>query len=115
MARPEPAPNATETPRAPEAKAVSELIAEVERAHQAAWERRRIRLAAARGRLLQRIAQDTRTAVKAIAARNGIEVRLDCMDEPALADATEEFRVLLRDHWAGRPAVRGQEVAIATQ
>jgi len=115
MTRPEPAPNATETPRAPETKAVSELIAEVERAHRAAWERRRVRLAAARGRLLQRIAQDTRNAVKAIAARNGIEVRLDCMNEPALPDATEELRVLLRNHWAGRPAMRSQEVALATQ
>jgi hypothetical protein len=111
----EPTTNATEAPAPPQTSGVTELVHGIESAHQAAWERRRGRLAAARSRLLQRIADDTRNAVRAVAVPNGIEVCFDCVDHQDLPDVTEEFRALLRDHWAARAATVSQQAATATQ
>ncbi len=115
MSEVDPAANATDAPPPPETESVSELMKHIEHARRAAWERQRERLAAARSRLLRRIDEDTRNAVKAIAVSNGIEVHFDCVDDHELPDATEEFRALLRDHWAARAPRRSQEVALATQ
>lgn len=109
------AENSTDTPPAPDTAGVADLVEAIERTHRAAWERRRGRLVAARSRLLGRIDQDTRNAVKAIAVSNGIEVHLDWVDDRDLPDATEEFRALLRDYWAARAPRRSQEVAVATR
>ncbi len=111
----EPAANATEAPAPPQTSGVAELVQDIGSAHQAAWERRRGRIAAARSKLLQRIAHDTRNAVRAIAISNGIEVCFDCVDDPDLPDVTEDFRALLRDQWAARAATVSQQVATAAQ
>lgn len=114
MAPVDPAANATDAPAAPPTESVSQLMEHIQRAQRAAWERRRVRLAAVRSRLLGLIAEDTRNAARAIAVSNGIEVHFDCMADRDMPDATEEFRPLLRDHWAAR-APRSGRVALATQ
>jgi len=101
----EPGENLADTPPPPDTGNVAELISQAEAAQQAAQARRQARLQDARARLLREIGEGTNRAVRAVAARNGIEVKFVAADEE-ISDATEQFRSLLRDYWAARRPVR---------
>jgi len=102
-----PTEDAQSVPPAPATTELTALVGEIEAAQRAARERRLNRLVAARGRLLREIALSTQSAVRAVAIRNGLDVRFGPDTDPGLRDATEDFRPLLRDYWAARPAISG--------
>ena len=104
-----PAEDAQAVPPAPSTSELTALVGEVEAALRAARERRIKRLVAARGRLLREIALSTQSAVQAVAIRNGVDVHLEPDADAALRDATEDFRPLLREYWATRPAIAGAD------
>jgi len=103
----EPAAGFGETPRPPDTRSLEALLQEIETAQRAARERRIAGLVATRGRLLREIAVSTRAAVQAVAIGNGIDVCFPPEAGAELRDATEDFRPLLREYWAARPAVAG--------
>jgi hypothetical protein len=105
-----PAQDVQTVPAAPATADLAALIAEVEAAQRTARERRLARLVEARGRLLREIALSTQNAVQAVAIRNGVDVRCGPEMDPGLRDATEDFRSLLREYWAARPAISGADI-----
>lgn len=102
----EPAGNLTETPATADAEGAVGLAEEMRLAQSEALERRRTKLLGARQRLLRQMADGTRLAVRAVAARNDVDVRFVEAPDDDVPDATEQFRSLLRDYWAARRPVR---------
>jgi hypothetical protein len=104
-----PPADAQEVPPPPDTTELTALLDRIEAAQRAARERRTNRLVDARTRLLREIALNTQSAVRAVALRNGLDVRFGPETDPALRDATEDFRPLLREYWAAHPALFGAE------
>jgi hypothetical protein len=102
-----PAENVRDVPLPPDTDQLTVLLDEIEAAQRAAHNRRVDRLVEARGRLLRSIALGTQAAVRAVALRNGLDVRFTPETGQNLRDATDDFRPLLQEYWAARPAVGG--------
>jgi hypothetical protein len=106
-----PAADLTATPPAPNVDQFAALLRDIDREQRLAWQRRRARLAAARDQLLARVVQNTRNAVRAVAAQTGTTVRFSAPPGESLSDATESFRSSLRSYWSAQPIIPSSEVA----